>query len=128
VTGQHVSDEQLAEWARRLLPDALNAPRLAALVADLRAAREENQQLQKLLDLVAGVAASSIPDESLRGHPMAAVVDLSVTLSRAEAQVVSLQGRIDAAIEAAQAVVPDERREWLAHWLTPRLLGGGSSD
>lgn len=36
------------------------------------------------LDGVAGVAASSIPDMSLRGKPMAAVVALSVTLSAAE--------------------------------------------
>lgn len=61
--------------------DALNASADTLEVEHQRAERAEG-----LLDKVAGVAASSIPDLSLRGKPMAAVVGLSVTLGAAEVE------------------------------------------
>ena len=51
---------------------------------------------ENLLNLVAGVAASSIPDMTLRDKPMAAVVDLSVTLTKAEAERDAYKERLDA--------------------------------
>lgn len=53
----------------------------ATVVVDLI---DRLERAEKLLDMVAGVAASSIPDMSLRGKPMGAVVALATTLSAAE--------------------------------------------
>lgn len=53
VTRQRVSDEQLAEWSQQLEGRTArvdNGEPMLLLVADLRAAREENQRLQQRID------------------------------------------------------------------------------
>ena len=56
-------------------------------------------EAEDLLSRVAGVAASSIPDLSLREKPMAAVVDLAATLSAAEAERDALRAAIQEAMD-----------------------------
>lgn len=56
----------------------------------------------------------------LERHAAQARVDAGLNAAARD----DLQRRIDWAIEDAQSVVPDERREWLAHWLGQRLAAG----
>lgn len=89
---------------RKMFPPVLDLVKLIRALADvLEAEHQRAKDANGLLGMVAGVAASSIPDQSLRGKPMAAVVALSATLAEAEAERDALRAALKEALDVEES-------------------------